>query len=126
MQPRPAHLPADVAWPDVYQIVDGLADISRMNHPYVARALLALSPSPHANLLCRPFVSPVLFPDAQDAFPARLAPIAPVVAAAHPAITAMTCALTHPSDPSCLRTFVHYWLDAFPRRTPLPSSFRLT
>jgi hypothetical protein len=62
----------------------------------------------------RPFISPILFPNSQT-LPSTLSSISPITSAAHPLIGSLSCALLHPSDPSCLRTYVTYWIRAFPR-----------
>jgi hypothetical protein len=62
----------------------------------------------------RPFISPILFPNSQT-LPAALTSISPITSAAHPLIGSLSCALLHPADPSCLRTYVTYWVRAFPR-----------
>lgn len=38
-----------------------------------------------------------------------------ITSAAHPLITSLSCALLHPSDPSCLRTYITYWIKVFPQ-----------
>lgn len=62
----------------------------------------------------RPFISPILFPNSQT-LPPTLSSISPIVSAAHPLITSLSCALLHPEDPSCLRTYVTYWIKVFPK-----------
>ncbi|KAJ9649469.1 hypothetical protein H2199_000244 [Coniosporium tulheliwenetii] len=93
IQTRPATYPSHLAWPSTFSIVDNLAEISRLKWP--------------------PFVSPILFPNAQT-LPASVRAIAPITSPAHPAIKSLSCALLHPHDPSCLRTYVSYWIQAFP------------
>lgn len=41
--------------------------------------------------------------------------MSPITSPAHPAIKSLSCALLHPQDPSCLRTYVQYWIQAFPK-----------
>ena len=94
LQQKPADLPASLRWPGTYDIVDGLAEISRQRWP--------------------PFISPILFPSGET-LPKSLATIAPITSPAHPAIKSLSCALLHPQDPSCLRTYVQYWIQAFPK-----------
>ncbi|EON67793.1 hypothetical protein W97_07048 [Coniosporium apollinis CBS 100218] len=93
IQARPATYPSHLAWPSTFSIVDNLAEISRLKWP--------------------PFISPILFPNAQT-LPASVRTISPITSPAHPAIKSLSCALLHPHDPSCLRTYVSYWIQAFP------------
>lgn len=67
------------------------------------------------DLLQRPHVSPVLFPDKEQTLPSTLAHVAPITDPAHPLITSLSCALLHPADPSCTRTFITFWVQSFPR-----------
>ena len=92
---RPEHLPSNLPWPNEDGIVEGLATMSRLRYPS--------------------FVSPILFPDAKNTVPASLEAISPVTSSAHPAIRSMTCALLHPSEPSCLKTYVEYYIQTIPR-----------
>ncbi|KAF7443828.1 hypothetical protein A1F94_009922 [Pyrenophora tritici-repentis] len=94
VQKRPKGYPAHLPWPGTLDIVDNLAEISRQRWP--------------------PFVSPILFP-AAETLPKSLSAIAPITSPAHPAIKSLSCALLHPQDPSCLRTYIQYWIQAFPR-----------
>lgn len=94
IQTRPADYPSSLKWPDTYEIVDSLAEISRQRWP--------------------PFVSPILFPNSET-LPRDLASITAITSPAHPAIKSLSCALLHPQDPSCLRTYVQYWIQAFPK-----------
>ncbi|KAH8665891.1 hypothetical protein BGZ60DRAFT_565010 [Tricladium varicosporioides] len=96
IQDRPEDYPASLSWPSTNKIVDNLAEIARLNYP--------------------PFVSPILFPNTTT-LPASLNSISPITSAAHPLITSLTCAILHPSDPSCLRTYLTYWIRVFPRLT---------
>lgn len=34
---------------------------------------------------------------------------------AHPEIRSLQCALLHPAEPSCLKTYIHYWASELPR-----------
>ena len=61
-----------------------------------------------------PFISPILFPDTAT-LPKNLHSIAPITSPAHPAIKSLSCALLHPHDPSCIRTYVSYWIQTFPK-----------
>jgi hypothetical protein len=94
IQSRPADYPAHLPWPDTPSIVDNLAEISKQRWP--------------------PFVSPILFPNAET-LPKGLNAISPITSSAHPAIKSLSCALLHPQDPSCLRTYVQYWIQALPK-----------
>ncbi|KAJ4316309.1 hypothetical protein N0V94_005518 [Neodidymelliopsis sp. IMI 364377] len=94
IQQRPADSPPSLRWPGAYDIVDGLAEISKQRWP--------------------PFVSPILFPN-HETLPKSLTAISPITSPAHPAIKSLSCALLHPQDPSCLRTYVQYWIQAFPK-----------
>lgn len=92
IQHKPDAFPENTPWPSGLQIVDGLADLSRLRWPA--------------------FVSPILFPAAKQ--PATLAHLAVITSPAHPAIRNTSCALLHPRDPSCTRTYLKYFLAAFP------------
>ncbi|KAH8732285.1 hypothetical protein GQ44DRAFT_735221 [Phaeosphaeriaceae sp. PMI808] len=94
IQKRPAHYPANLPWPKTYDIVDSLAEISKLRWP--------------------PFTSPILFPT-HETLPKSLTSISAITSPAHPAIKSLSCALLHPQDPSCLRTYVQYWVQAFPK-----------
>ncbi|GAB7357091.1 hypothetical protein MBLNU459_g7902t1 [Dothideomycetes sp. NU459] len=94
IQQRPTSYPPGKAWPGTFEIVDGLAEMSRLHWP--------------------PFVSPILFPAAKQPLAASLSNISAITAPAHPGITHASCALLHPSDPSCTRTYLKYFLASFP------------
>jgi hypothetical protein len=94
VQTRPDDFPRDLRWPATFDIVDSLAEISKQRWP--------------------PFVSPILFPT-HETLPRTLTSISPITSPAHPAIKSLSCALLHPQDPSCLRTYVQYWMQAFPK-----------
>lgn len=96
VQQRPADYPADLAWPSNMEIVDALASISNARWPA--------------------FASPILFPNlkALPTTAGALAKVASITDPAHPAIQQLSCAVLHPSDPSCLRTYLTYYLQAFP------------
>ncbi|KAI5246087.1 hypothetical protein E4T43_02857 [Aureobasidium subglaciale] len=94
IQQRPSTYPSDKTWPATFDIVDGLAEISRLRWPS--------------------FVSPILFPAAKQHLPASISHLSPITAPSHPAITNTSCALLHPHDPSCMRTYVKYFIAAFP------------
>jgi hypothetical protein len=94
IQKRPADYPAHLPWPSTFDIVDNLAEISRLRWP--------------------PFISPILFPN-HKTLPRSLTSMSPISSPAHPAMQSLSCALLHPGDPSCLRTYVQYWIQAFPK-----------
>ncbi|KAF2867577.1 hypothetical protein BDV95DRAFT_581269 [Massariosphaeria phaeospora] len=93
-QQRPEDYPNNLRWPGVPDILDSLAQISKARWP--------------------PFVSPIMFPT-KETLPRGLASIAPITSPAHPAIKSLSCALLHPNDPSCMGTYVSYWVQAFPK-----------
>ena len=94
VQARPIGFPKHLNWPSAFAIVDNLAGISRQKWPS--------------------FISPIMFPTSET-LPKSLTAIAPITSSAHPAIKHLSCALLHPNDPSCLRTYVSYWIQAFPK-----------
>ncbi|KAB5566114.1 hypothetical protein GE09DRAFT_728734 [Coniochaeta sp. 2T2.1] len=96
---KPADFPATLKWPGTYDIVDSLAQMARLHWP--------------------PFISPTLFPTKEDAIPLSLSAISPMASGAHPLITSLSCATLHPSDPSCSRTALTFWLRSFPPLTRL-------
>lgn len=59
-------------------------------------------------------MSPILFPDKEQTLPSSLAQIAPITDPAHPLIKSLSCALLHPEDPSCTKTFITFWARSFP------------
>nr|POF04900.1 hypothetical protein CFP56_73861 [Quercus suber] len=83
-------------WPGTFDIVDALAELSKLKWPA--------------------FVSPILFPAVAQTLPkgAALSRISPITAPAHPALSHTSCAILHPHDPSCARTYLKFWLAAFP------------
>ncbi|KAF2262615.1 hypothetical protein CC78DRAFT_519822 [Lojkania enalia] len=94
IQKRPADYPKGLSWPGPLSVADSLAEISKTRWP--------------------PFTSPILFP-ATETLPKRLSSISPITSPAHPAIKSLSCALLHPNDPSCIRTYVSFWIRAFPK-----------
>lgn len=94
IQLRPQDYPANKPWPGTFDIVDALASLSKINWP--------------------PFISPILFPNTKQPLPPQLSNVAPLTAPAHPGITHTSCAILHPQDPSCARTFIKYFVKAFP------------
>ncbi|TDZ53226.1 hypothetical protein CTRI78_v007067 [Colletotrichum trifolii] len=96
IHPRPKDYPAHLKWPKAYEIVDNLAQMAKLNWP--------------------PYISPTLFPG-KETLPPTLMGVAPLTSSAHPIITSLSCATLHPSDPSCLRTYLNFWLGSFPGLT---------
>ena len=95
IQRRPADYPTNLPWPNNDEIVEGLATLSRLRYP--------------------PFVSPILFPDAKEGgLPSSLAAISPITSSAHPSIHSTTCAILHPGELSCLRSYLAFYFEAFP------------
>ncbi|PHH70154.1 hypothetical protein CDD82_7301 [Ophiocordyceps australis] len=90
---RPRDWPASLKWPKTNEIVDSLAEMARLNWP--------------------PYISPTMFPT-KEALPRSLQMVSPLTSRAHPLITSLSCATLHPNDPSCLRTYLTFWLDSFP------------
>ncbi|KAF2196500.1 hypothetical protein GQ43DRAFT_435966 [Delitschia confertaspora ATCC 74209] len=94
IQKRPADYPTHLPWPNPFEIVDSLAEISKMRWA--------------------PFISPIIFPSTET-LPRALKLMGPITSPAHPAISSLSCALFHPNDPSCARTYISYWIQAFPK-----------
>lgn len=46
--------------------------------------------------------------------PPTVTVVSPLSSQAHPLIHSLACATLHPSDPSCLRTYLTFWLNSFP------------
>ena len=86
--------PAGLLWPASNEVVDSLAELSRLKYP--------------------PFISPILFPNIKETLPPSISAIAPITSPAHPSIKNISCAVLHPQEPSCLRTYVTFFLKAFP------------
>ena len=60
-------------------------------------------------------MSPILFPDQKRTLPSVLEAVAPITSSAHPLIDKMTCTLMHPSEPSCMKNNLVYYLKSIPR-----------
>lgn len=88
--------------------------MARLNWPYVAPFSL-LPPFTYPAQLTPPraYISPTMFPN-KTVLPPSLEAVSPLTSQAHPLITSLSCAALHPSDPSCLRTYLTFWLDSFP------------
>uniref|UniRef100_A0A8H7TQ13 Uncharacterized protein n=1 Tax=Bionectria ochroleuca TaxID=29856 RepID=A0A8H7TQ13_BIOOC len=97
LQTRPQDWPQHLKWPAMDQIVDSLAEMARLSWPT--------------------FISPTLFPTKEKVLPPSLASLAPLTSRAHPLISPLSCATLHPSDPSCLRTYLTFWINTFPPLT---------
>ncbi|KAK8169646.1 hypothetical protein IWX90DRAFT_185969 [Phyllosticta citrichinensis] len=93
IQQRPHNYRGTLPWPDTYSIVDSIGEIARLRWP--------------------PFTSPILFPHKRT-LPRTLTAISPITSPAHPAIKSLSCALLHPHDPSCARTYITYFITAVP------------
>ncbi|OQN95412.1 hypothetical protein B0A48_18427 [Cryoendolithus antarcticus] len=94
IQLRPTGYPGNRPWPSTFDIVDALASLSDLKWPA--------------------FVSPILFPDLKAMLPPALAKVSSITSPAHPGIKHTSCAVLHPSDPSCTRTYFKYFTSAFP------------
>ncbi|KAG0138702.1 hypothetical protein HOY82DRAFT_544594 [Tuber indicum] len=92
LQARPVGYPGHLQWPGTYDIVDSIGKIAGLNYP--------------------PFNSAILYPDANP-LPKFLQKISPIVSPAHPTITSLQCALLHPQEPSCLKTYLAFWASEF-------------
>ena len=93
IQTRPADYPTSRPWPATFDIVDALAGLSKLKWPA--------------------FISPILFPG-KETLPPSLSKVGPLTASAHPLIKHASCAVLHPKDPSCTRTYLKYFLRSFP------------
>ncbi|KAF8250902.1 hypothetical protein K440DRAFT_653428 [Wilcoxina mikolae CBS 423.85] len=93
IHPRPVDYPPSLPWPSPTEIADSLPKIASFRFP--------------------PFTSPILFPI--SSLPLALTSISPIISPAHPEIKSLQCALLHPSEPSCLKTYIHYWASELPR-----------
>ncbi|KAF8466434.1 hypothetical protein BDZ91DRAFT_172521 [Kalaharituber pfeilii] len=90
---RPDTYPARLRWPGTYEVLDGVANVANLGYPK--------------------FTSPLLSPT--PPLPTSLAPLHPITNTVHPLTTRLHCAITHPSEPSCLTTYIHHILHQFPR-----------
>ncbi|EXJ80746.1 hypothetical protein A1O3_07030 [Capronia epimyces CBS 606.96] len=96
VQRRPASLSPKVVWPRPDDILDALGQMASLRWP--------------------PFVSPILQPNNPNTLPRGInSVISPVTSRAHPAIHKLSCALIHPSDPSCFMAYLRHNLIAFPQ-----------
>ncbi|KAI1618993.1 hypothetical protein EDD37DRAFT_294221 [Exophiala viscosa] len=86
------------SWPSTDNVLDALAQIARLKWP--------------------PFISPILRPNAPAVavLPEGVNPIiSPITSRAHPAIQKLSCALIHPSNPSCFMAYLQQNLLVFPQ-----------
>jgi len=60
------------------------------------------------------FASPILFPSASETLPSAVSQASAITSSAHPSIRALSCALLHPNEPSCMRTYITFFLNAVP------------
>ncbi|OAP60109.1 hypothetical protein AYL99_05111 [Fonsecaea erecta] len=96
IQPRPTSLSSKVVWPTPSNILDALAQMAQLRWPN--------------------FVSPILHPNEPQTLPAGIDPIiSPITSRAHPGIQHLSCALIHPSDPSCFMAYIRHMLISFPQ-----------
>jgi hypothetical protein len=95
LQPRPENIAAKVTWPSSQQLVGSLAQMARLKWPA--------------------FDSPILRPKTPDTLPSGVDHIiTPITSRAHPAILHLSCALMHPTEPSCFMAYLRQVLLAFP------------
>ncbi|KAJ9375798.1 hypothetical protein DTO063F5_9158 [Paecilomyces variotii] len=95
MHQPPSSLLADHQWPSDYELVDSLGKIAKLRWP--------------------PFISPILHPGDLNTLPSAVESISPITSPAHPLISSLSCALMHPSTPSCSTAFLHQVLLSVPR-----------
>ncbi|KJR87711.1 uncharacterized protein SPSK_07215 [Sporothrix schenckii 1099-18] len=114
----PADIPAAMAanWPGPYQVLDAMAAMGRAYWP--AFSSPALFPTKDVSqLLALPVAASGASAAASAsaaAATAAVAAVTPLTSRAHPLIKSLSCATLHPNDPSCGRTYLTYWLRAFP------------
>lgn len=98
IQKRPNNVSPKVTWPSQTEVVDSLASMATLRWPV--------------------FVSPILHPSTPSSahLPIGINPvISPITSCASPLINNLSCALIHPSDPSCLLAYLRQNLLAFPQ-----------
>ena len=111
----PTDVPGAVSlrWPGPYEVLDALGAMSRAHWP--AFLPPALFPSKDVSqLLSLPPPSGATSSAVAAASAAAVAAVTPLTSRAHPLIKSMSCATLHPDDPSCGRTYLAFWLRAFP------------
>lgn len=62
----------------------------------------------------RNYISPTLYPKKENVLPPNMGALSPLTSRAHPLIGPLSCATLHGSDPSCLRTYLTFWINSFP------------
>lgn len=97
IQSRPPGFPADLHWPGKYEIVDSLATIATLQWPQ--------------------FLSPILHPSNPSPLPRSIKSVSPITSPAHPLVSSLSCALLHPSTPSCSKAFLYHILLSVPPLT---------
>ncbi|KAF7508779.1 hypothetical protein GJ744_008656 [Endocarpon pusillum] len=96
LQRRPPNVARSLRWPTTDQITGSLAEMARLKWP--------------------PFISPILHPANLTPLPPRIDPaISPITSRAHPSIPQLSCALLHPSNPSCFFAYLSHNIPSFPR-----------
>ncbi|KAI5799741.1 hypothetical protein FPQ18DRAFT_100344 [Pyronema domesticum] len=93
LSPLPPSLPPSAPWPSPTTILSALPTIASLRFP--------------------PFSSPILIPT--STLPPSLSTISPLISPAHPSIKSLQCALLHPRDPSCLRSYISHLATSLPR-----------
>ncbi|CAK7224970.1 hypothetical protein SCUCBS95973_005699 [Sporothrix curviconia] len=120
----PADIPAAIAknWPGPYEVLDAMAAMARAYWPPFSSPTLFPNKDV-SQLLALPTVGAVSSSSSTSAAAAAaaaassaaaIAAVTPLTSRAHPLIKSLSCATLHPDDPSCGRTFLTYWLRAFP------------
>lgn len=91
--------------------MDSLGSIADLKWPYVEE-----HPPFVQNIAdwVRLFISPILHPTKPITLPRQVQSISPVTSPAHPGIASLSCALLHPSTPSCGTAFLHHVLNSVP------------
>ncbi|KAH0837069.1 hypothetical protein AYO21_04532 [Fonsecaea monophora] len=96
IQRRPTSISPKVMWPTSGNILDALAQMAQSRWPN--------------------FVSPILHPNEAQTLPVGIdTVISPITSRAHPGIQHLSCALLHPSDPSCFMAYIRHMLISFPQ-----------
>ncbi|KAJ6779908.1 hypothetical protein PWT90_07823 [Aphanocladium album] len=91
---RPEGYPTNLKWPSREDVVSSLSEMARLNWPA--------------------YISPTMFPNKKNILPPTVTAVSPLTSQAHPLITSLSCAALHPSDPSCTRTYLTFWLKSVP------------
>ncbi|KAK9479413.1 hypothetical protein V1514DRAFT_328564 [Lipomyces japonicus] len=84
---QPSSFPSELKYPTHPEILDALRDITASSYP--------------------PFNSPILYPDSYS-LPSHFKEIENIVSQAHPGISHLSCALIHPDDDSCIKSFTNF------------------